>query len=182
VIAARPGPQAALRAAASARSRPAGLGWRLFAAGAGGLALVGTFAALVMSAHQGPRGAATATFRVKSGLSVWTVEISADHQHMTVHAAGLRPRPLSYHYQLWALPEHGKPVSLVPLPVHGQSVYDLDDAQQRVLAETRKVQVTVEPAGVPWKGRPKVILTTSLEAGADPPLRTASSASAVNGR
>jgi len=96
------------------------------------------------------------------GLSFWTIQISKDGQHMTVYSAGLPARPAGYRYELWAWPPQGQPVSLVPLPVAGEAVYDLDPSMVDALQRSGRVAVTVESAG-PRKGPPKVILTAPLK-------------------
>lgn len=101
-----------------------------------------------------------ATLRAESGLSVWTVEV--DGQHLTVHGARLRPRPIGYSYVLWAWPRHGKPVSLGRLPAGGTARLDLDPAQSQALARARQVAVSVEARGSPLTGR-RVILKAPLQ-------------------
>jgi anti-sigma-K factor RskA len=118
---------------------------------------------VLLSSHSLPHPAAS-TLRAQSGLTFWTVEIERDGRHMTVHAAGVRARPVGYRYQLWAWPEHGDPVSLVPLPTKGQAVYDLDSPMQQALGRAQRVAVLVEASG-PRNGPPKVILIAPLEAG-----------------
>jgi anti-sigma-K factor RskA len=126
------------------------------------VALLGLGAVAFLSWHEPPR-TWESTLKAHSGLQFWTVAISKDGQHMTVHAPGLASRPLGYRYQLWAWPERGEPVSLVPLPVQGQSVYDLTPDMQQALTRAGRVAVIVEASG-PRKGPPRVILVAPLEA------------------
>jgi anti-sigma-K factor RskA len=106
--------------------------------------------------------AIAATFREESGLAVWSIEVDSRGSHLTVHAAALRAKPVGYSYELWALPEEGKPVSLVPLPAGGTATYDLNPAQTQALARARQVAVTVEVRGSSLTGR-RVILKASLQ-------------------
>jgi anti-sigma-K factor RskA len=102
------------------------------------------------------------TLKAHSGLSFWSVQISKDGQHMTVRAPDLPSRPSGYHYQLWAWPEGGEPLSLVPLPVQGHAAYDLTPQMQQALRRAGRVAVIVEASG-PKKGPPRVILIAPLE-------------------
>jgi hypothetical protein len=136
----------------------------LFAVIGAGVALLTVGALAVMHWQPAPQSLES-TLKAHSGLSFWTVDISPDGQHMTVHAPGLPSRPSGYRYQLWAWPKRGDPVSLVPLPVQGQAVYDLTPAMQQALTRAGRVAVIVEASG-PRKGPPRVILVAPLSASA----------------
>ena len=98
-----------------------------------------------------------ATISAPSGAQVWRVEIYAPAGgagRIMVRAGELPPRPAGRDYELWALPAGGTPVSLGVLPTTGVLRRDLSQEQQRALARSPQVAVSIEPTGGSRTGQP----------------------------
>lgn len=88
---------------------------------------------------------------------MWRVEIYAPAGgagRIMVRAGELPPRPAGRDYELWALPAGGTPVSLGVLPTTGVLRRDLSQEQQRALARSPQVAVSIEPTGGSRTGQP----------------------------
>jgi anti-sigma-K factor RskA len=132
--------------------------WGRSLAIAASVAMVVLLGSLLYWRATGP-GKATelATISAPSGAQVWRVEIYAPAGgtgRIMVRAGELPPRPAGRDYELWALPAGGAPVSLGVLPSRGVLRRDLSQEQQRALASSTQVAVSIEPAGGSPTGRP----------------------------
>ncbi|HZO24259.1 MAG TPA: anti-sigma factor [Steroidobacteraceae bacterium] len=95
-----------------------------------------------------------ATIAAPSGAAAWQVEVYSQRGQMIVRAGQLPARPANRDFELWALPQGGKPVSLGVLPVTGTVQHGLTGTQQEALAHATQIAVTVEPSGGSPTGQP----------------------------
>jgi anti-sigma-K factor RskA len=100
----------------------------------------------------GLRPAEVATIATQGGTPVWEVDVYRGR--LVVRAGQLPAHPSDLEFELWALPAGGKPVSLGVLPGSGTAQRALTEGQQRALANTAQVAVTLEPPGGSPTGQP----------------------------
>jgi anti-sigma-K factor RskA len=98
-----------------------------------------------------------ATITTPTGSLLWRVELygkpgaAAD---LSVRAGVLAP-PAGHDYELWALPQGGRPVSLGVLPYGEHTQHrTLTALQQRALAGSIQLAVSIEPPGGSATGQP----------------------------
>jgi anti-sigma-K factor RskA len=131
------------------------VGWLALAAS---VLLVTIIGSLLYWRTLGPgRAVQVATIAAASGSLMWTVEISGPPgaARLNVRAGTLTTPPAGRDYELWALPEGGKPVSLGLLPYrHGAARRALTAAQQQALSSSVQLAVSVEPPGGSPTGQP----------------------------
>ena len=103
------------------------------------------------------RATQVATISASSGALAWQVEIyrqPGETGRLIVHSGTLPARPAGHDYELWALPKGGAPVSLGVLPAQGSSHHALSAVQQKALASSTQIAVSIEPVGGSPTGQP----------------------------
>lgn len=100
------------------------------------------------------RATASSIISTKSGTEMWEVKVFGTTNRLVVQAAKLAARPAGHDYELWALPQGGKPVSLGVLPAEGTLSRVLTAIQKAALASSSQVAVSIEPAGGSPTGQP----------------------------
>jgi len=127
--------------------------------------VIGLSLVLYWRSIQPGRPSEVATLSALSGTA-WQVEIYSQRAQLIVRSGQLPPRPPNRDFELWALPQGGKPVSLGILPVTGTTQHSLTEGQREALAHASQIAVTVEPAGGSSTGQPsgKPILIAPLRA------------------
>jgi anti-sigma-K factor RskA len=111
------------------------------------------------------RATAVSIISTKSGTEMWQVEVFGTTNRLVVQTAKLAARPTGHDYELWALPQGGKPVSLGVLPAEGTSTRTLTAIQKAALASSSQVAVSIEPPGGSPTGQPtgEVVFVAPLQ-------------------
>ena len=103
------------------------------------------------------RATEVATITAPTGAT-WQIEVFArpgEPPRLSVRAGAGAVRPAGHDYELWALPQGGKPVSLGLLPYsEGTLRRQLATAEQEALNRSTQVAVSLEPPGGSPTGQP----------------------------
>jgi anti-sigma-K factor RskA len=85
----------------------------------------------------------------------WRVEVLGDNQELGLHVHKVHDLPPGKAHELWALPEGGgAPVSLGLMPHTGDHHRVLTATQRAALAGSKRIAVSLEPAGGSPTGTP----------------------------
>lgn len=141
------------------------LGWRRGLSRFGfwrGIALAGVAAALVLATVSillpklqptGPQYQATLTDQ--QAHSAWRVRFRPDDKRLQLQAVAPRAIGADKAYELWVLPAGGAaPRSLGLLPLSGSRTLALSPAIAKLLAQSGKIAVSIEPSGGSPTGLP----------------------------
>lgn len=101
-----------------------------------------------------PRPEAVAIFTTTTGGQIWRVEASEGTTRLSLATLGPVELDAGRSFELWALPEGGKPVSLGLMPTAGSVSEPLSKEQRAALLASRKLAITLEPAGGSPSGSP----------------------------
>ncbi len=101
-----------------------------------------------------PRPEAVAIFTTTTGGQIWRVEASKHITTLSMATLGPVEVEAGRSFELWALPEGGKPVSLGLMPTAGSASEPLTKEQRAALLASRKLAITLEPAGGSPSGSP----------------------------
>jgi anti-sigma-K factor RskA len=103
------------------------------------------------------RATEVATITAPSGM-IWQVEVFAragEPPRLAVRAGATAARPSGHDYELWALPQGGKPVSLGVLPyAQGSLRRQLTAGELQALGRSTQLAVSLEPPGGSPTGQP----------------------------
>jgi anti-sigma-K factor RskA len=114
------------------------------------------------------RATEVATITAPSG-PIWQVEIfsrAGEPPRLAVRAGAQAARPAGHDYELWALPQGGKPVSLGVLPYAKASLHRaLTSAEVEALGRSSRLAVSLEPPGGSPTGQPTgaIVFVVPLE-------------------
>ena len=95
-----------------------------------------------------------AQFAMTNGSTLWRVELSRNAATLSMAAVGAIEVQTGHAFELWALPEGGTPVSLGLMPTSGSVSETLTPAQRAALSTSRKLAISLEPAGGSPTGTP----------------------------
>jgi len=120
--------------------------------------LVGVLAILWYRRELVPeRATQVATITAPAG-ALWQVEIfsrAGEPPRLAIRAGAQAARPAGHDYELWALPQGGKPVSLGVLPyVQGSLRRALSSRELEALGRSTQLAVSLEPPGGSPTGQP----------------------------
>ena len=127
---------------------------RTVAAAASVLLVAGLAGLLLWRSLPATRATAVATISAKSGDRIWQVELFSAANRLVMRVEKRPDLPPGRDYELWALPQGGKPVSLGVMPAEGVASHALSRGQREALANSSQVAVTLEPAGGSPDGHP----------------------------
>jgi len=103
------------------------------------------------------RATEVATITAPTG-AIWQVEVFAragQPPRLSVRAGARAVRPAGHDYELWALPQGGKPVSLGVLPYQEAMLHrQLSTPEQGALSRSTQLAVSLEPPGGSPTGQP----------------------------
>ena len=127
---------------------------RALAIAASVLLIAGLSALLYWRSHEPGRLSEVATISTPTGTQLWEVDVYRSSGRLIMHTRQVPARAADRDFELWALPAGGKPVSLGVMPYSGTAQRTLTAVQQRALANSAQVAITVEPAGGSPTGQP----------------------------
>jgi anti-sigma-K factor RskA len=120
--------------------------------------LMAALAVLMLARTLAPGRAAEVATVSSSGALLWQVEVfnrGGAPQRLAIRASRGAQAPHGRDYELWALPDGGKPVSLGVLPYRETSTHPVLSAlQMQAIATSRQLAVSLEPSGGSPTGQP----------------------------
>jgi anti-sigma-K factor RskA len=127
---------------------------RTWAIAASVLLVAGLSALLYWRSTEPGKLSEVATIATPTGAQLWEVDVYRTSGRLILHTGQLPPRVADRDFELWALPAGGNPVSLGIMPHSGTAQRTLTAVQQRALANSARVAITVEQLGGSPTGQP----------------------------